>query len=287
MRKREIDRELSAAFPLGRAEIEQLPLEAAEHELIAAILAEPREARGAARSSRRRSRLASRAAGLATAGVVVAAIVLVVFGAGGGSPGSPTRAYGAEQLRLAKISPHILLDPSSWRVAVTESLKALEGWTEFQHGRTIREDVPPEQLAKFRWHSIPLEKRERQVLSHGATIAGTAPVLDTTAQVYSFPRRTHGLIVATALWSQSGRAFEFRSSLPSLAAFERRLGDLERVDKDTWLKALPQPSLAPPFAVHCTDAEGHVTTEILESGDISLIPPTPLGETCKFTVQYR
>jgi hypothetical protein len=254
MKKKEIDAGLSAAYSLSRGRIEELPLDAADHELLLAIMQEPQEASISRSLPRRRARLARRSLSLAAAGAIAAAVFLAVFGAGGGSPGSPTPAYGAEQLRLAKISPHILLDPSNWRVAVTESVKALEGWTEFQHGTELRQDLPPEQVAKFRWHSISLEKRERQILSHGATMVGVAPVLDTTAQVYEFPRRTHGLTVTSALWSQSGRAFEFRTSIPSLPAFERRLGDLERVDKGTWLAALPRPE--PPFGVRCFDADG-------------------------------
>jgi hypothetical protein len=256
MRKRQIDSGLAAAYPLNRATIEELPLGPADHDLLAAIMAEPQEARQGVRAPRRRPRLVRRSASLAAAGAVAAAVFLALFGTGGGSPGSATPAYGAEQLRLAKISPHILLDPSSWRVAVTEVRQALEGWTEFQHGEELRRDPPPEQVAKFRWHSVSLEKREHEIVSHGAEAVGTAPVLDTTAQVYAFPNRTHGLIVAAALWAQSGRAFEFSTSVPSQAAFERRLADLERVDKDAWLAALPRPE--PPFEVRCTDAEGTV-----------------------------
>ncbi len=263
-RKRDIDSGLAAAYPLSREAIEKLPLDTADHELIASIVAEPQEPAVAPREPRRPRRTARRLGGLAVTASAAAAIFLAVFGVGGGTPGTPAPAYGAELLRLAKISPHILLDPSNWRVAVTESLKALEGWTDFQHGATIRDDLPPGQLARFRWHSISLEQRERQVLSHGAEMVGTAPVLDTTAQVYTFPRRTHGLTVATALWSQSGRAFEFRTSVPSVPAFERRLADLERVDKDTWLAALPYPE--PPFEVRCFDADGTpVTKEITQT----------------------
>ena len=158
MSKREIDSALSAAYPLSRTTIQELPLDAADHELLAKIMAEPQEARETVASEAtpatpQRPRLVRRSASLAAAGAFAAAIILAVFGAGGGSPGSPTPAYGAEQLRLAKISPHILLDPSNWRVAVTDTVKALEGWTEFQHGEELRQDPPPEQVAKFRWHS--------------------------------------------------------------------------------------------------------------------------------------
>jgi hypothetical protein len=280
MKKREIDSGLAAAYPLERATIEELPLDSADHELLAAIMAEPQEAGEVVGTPRRRPRLVRRSVSVAAAGAVAAAVFLAAFGTGGGSPGSPTPAYGAEQLRLAKISPHILLDPAHWRVAVTESLKALEGWTEFQHGQELSQAPPPERLAKFRWHVVSLDKRKAWIVSQGAEMVGTAPVLETTAQVYTFPHRTHGLIVATALWSQSGRAFEFRTSVPSQAAFERRLADLERVDKDTWLAALPRPE--PPFEVRCFDADGatvmkEITQTVPSSEDLDI----PDGGICR------
>ncbi len=247
MSKQDIDRGLSAAYPLSRAAIEELPLDAADRELVAAIVAEPGEASVvAAPEPRRRPRVPRRYLGLATAGAVAGTIFLGVIGTGGGTPGIPAPAYGAELLRLAKISPHILLDAPNWQVAFVESRQALEGWTEFRRGEGLEPD--PRRVAKFRWHSISLQKREREVASHGAILAATAPVLSTTAQVYTYPRRVKGakgaFLLATALWSQSGRAFEFRTAVPGLATFERRLAALRRVDKASWLQVL---FLAPQF----------------------------------------
>jgi hypothetical protein len=255
MSKQDIDRGLSGAYPLSRVAIEELPLDAADRELVAAIVAEPGEASVVvAPEPRRRPRVPRRYLGLATAGAVAATVFLGVFGTGGGSPGTPAPAYGAELLRLAKISPHILLDPPNWRVAVTEVRQSLEGWTEFQHGEELRTDPPPQQGAKFRWHSISLQNREQEVVAHGAVETGTAPVLGTSAQVFTYPRRVKGVFLATALWDQRGRAFEFRTSVRDMAAFERRLADLQWVDKDAWLAALPRPE--PPFEVRCFDADG-------------------------------
>jgi hypothetical protein len=263
MRKRDIDRGLSAAYPLSRAAIDELPLDAADRELVAAIVAEPGQEPVVPTSPRRRTRIARRYGGLAAAGAAACTIFLAVFGTGGGSPGTPAPAYGAELLRLAKISPHILLDPSSWRVAVTEVRQALEGWTEFQQGKELRQDPPPQQAAKFRWHSISLQKRTQEVVSHGAVETGIAPVLGTTAQVYTYPRRVKGVLLATALWDQKGRAFEFRTSVPDMATFERRLADLQWVDRDTWLAALPYPE--GPFEVRCTDADGVKKVEVTQT----------------------
>jgi hypothetical protein len=43
-----------------------------------------------------------------------------------------------------------------------------------------------------------------------------------------------------AIWEEGGRLLEFRTSVPSLAAFRERLGWLHRGGVETWLDALPQ-----------------------------------------------
>lgn len=43
----------------------------------------------------------------------------------------------------------------------------------------------------------------------------------------------------TSLWIDNGRVLEFRSSVPDMGTFERRLASLEKVDTTTWLDAMP------------------------------------------------
>src|SRR4029077_15986426 len=105
MRKQNIDRGLASAYPLSRETIEELALGDADRELIASIVAGPRESP----ASRGGSRKVARYAGLFAAGAVACGLLLAVVGTGGGHVGAPAPAYGAELLRLAKISPHILL----------------------------------------------------------------------------------------------------------------------------------------------------------------------------------
>ncbi len=246
MSKQDVDRGLSGAYPLSRAEIDELPLDAADRELVAAIIAEPGEGPAVPTAPRRRVRVPRRYVGLVAAGATAFTIFLAVLGTGGGSPGAPAPAYGAELLRLAKISPHILLDPRSWRVVVIETRKALEGWTVFQLGEGP--EPGPQRVAKLRWHSISPQKRASEVTSHGAATVGTAPVLGTTAEVYTYPSRGKGVFLATALWGQSGRAFEFRTAVPDMATFEGRLAALRRVDQESWLRAVVQASNSNCFA---------------------------------------
>ncbi len=281
IRKRGIDSGLSAAYPLSREAIEDLALDTADRELIASIVAEPQESPVALRGPRQPRLTARRLGGLAVTASAAAAIFLVFFGVGGGAPGSPAPAYGARLLRLAEISPHILLDLPNWRPVVVESGQALEGWTEFERGEVARRDPPPQQVAKFRWHAVSLQKREGEVVSNRAAEAGIAPVLGTSAQVYTYPGRPRGFLLATALWDQGGRAFEFRAAVRDIGEFEQRLAALQRVDKATWLAALPRPE--GPFEIRCYDAKGvqvaHEVTKAEPSYEL-LKELAPMGGTC-------
>jgi hypothetical protein len=240
MRKREIDRALAGAYPLDRAAIAELPLGAAEAELVGQIVAQPQEApavHSASEAAPSHSlRWRTRFAGFAATGAIATAAFLGLTGSGHGPAGTAEPAYAAELVRLAKISPPILFDLPNWRVAVTEVRQADEGFTEFQIG--IKPQTDPQKEAKFRWHSDTLEARARQVTGHGGVEVGTAPVLGTEATVYEYPHGGKDVFELVALWDEGGRAFEFRTSVPDLAAFERRLLALKRVDRDSWLEVV-------------------------------------------------
>ena len=269
MSKREIDTALAAAYPVSRAEIEDLALDAADHELIAAIVAEPQEAPAirpetagdatavshTPKAGAWRSRKTGRYGGLLAAGACAAAIFLIVIGTGGGPASGPAPAYGAELLRMAEISPHILLEEPGWRIVVAEVAHATEGMTDFHRGSGSEDDAGPigshphpQRYARFRWHSTSVAKRTREITAHGGVNAGTAAVLGTTAQVYTYPPRggngaeasagEQSAFEATALWNRGGRAFEFRTTVPDIAAFERRLADLRSVGSGAWLAAI-------------------------------------------------
>lgn len=241
MRKREIDRALAGAYPLDRSAIAKLPLEEAEAELVGQIIAEPQEAAAvhsaaAPSHSPRIPRWRGRFAGFAAASAIATAAFLGLTGSGHGPAGTAEPAYAAELLRAAKISPPILFDLPNWRVAVTEVRQATEGFTEFQIG--IKPQSDPEKQAKFRWHSKSVQARAGQLTAHGAVEVGTAPVLETEATVYEYPHGGKRVFEFVSLWDEGGRAFEFRTAVPGMPAFERRLLALKRVDRDRWLEVV-------------------------------------------------
>ncbi|HEX6666999.1 MAG TPA: hypothetical protein VF081_10445 [Solirubrobacterales bacterium] len=261
MRKREIDRALAGAYPLDRAAIAKLPLEEAEGELVGQIVAEPQEAPALDAASAapiphhsHSPRWRTRFAGLAATCAIATAAFLGLTGSGHGPAGTAEPAYAAELVRLAKISPPILFDLPNWRVAVTEVGQAAEGFTEFQIG--IHEQPDPEKHAKFRWHSRSVQARAGQLTAHGAVEVGTAPVLETEATVYEYPHGGRRAFELVALWDEGGRAFEFRTSVPGMPAFERRLLALERVDRDRWLEVVARDIESAPSKNTWIDEDG-------------------------------
>jgi hypothetical protein len=110
MTRREIDAAIGRANPVRREALEPLPLQAAEHDLLAAIAAHPREP-----EPHRARRRAPRWAPIGLAGAAAAvATGLVLAGAGADPSGRPESAFAADIARMAKTSPVVVID-RSWR----------------------------------------------------------------------------------------------------------------------------------------------------------------------------
>ena len=113
MNRREMEKALGAADPVGRGRLDGLDLEATEADLLADLEAgfsalEPEAARPGARRPRRF------ALALGSAALVVALAVTLVLTGGGSDRPSP--AYGAELVRFAESTPLLLLEGPEWRV---------------------------------------------------------------------------------------------------------------------------------------------------------------------------
>jgi hypothetical protein len=227
MNTREIDTALAAANPVSRATVAELPLDAAEQELLQAIVAEPRRTPDNRRARPRRPRRRQ----LALVGAVLAAagLFLAVVGTGDRTDG-PESAFGAELVRFAESSPLLLLDAPGWTVDYADEQTAREGEMRFTDGATGAADL--------NWRPRPLTEwvRDRAASASRST---TAPVLGTTAKVFQYEGGSPGNRDVTALWVEQGRVLEFRSQVAGLAAFKERLASLRRVDAETWLSALP------------------------------------------------
>lgn len=225
---RNIDAALAAANPLPDRQLRELPLEAAERELMLAVRSEGRAR--IAESPRRRWAL--RFPRLATGAVALAAIiaaVVIVLGGGYGGAGSP--AYAAGLVRLAKASPLVLLDAPGWRVQSVGERPRGHGVMRFRKGAG-----GGVQTAELRWRpgsvdSLPQARAQRPTIA----LAGLSVRARVT--IYGFEGgRTRKLVAA---WSDHGRLLEFSSTGSSLTAFGRQLNSLRRVGATSWLDALP------------------------------------------------
>jgi hypothetical protein len=241
----ELNEALKRANPADLDAVEALRLQRAKRDLFAGIVTEPEESGGNAPvppPRRRRLRLGPSRLVLGGAFGAAAAIV-VILGLALGSAGSPSPAYGAALVRLAKFSPHILLGLPGWKKA--EAAYQVDGRLGSIHfheggkrpvsllGGRIRVFVVPS--AELQWSSGSSPARStRRWRSVGA-----APVLGTQARIYASRRSGRLGREYVAEWAQSGRHLAFRSETSSRGVFERRLGALRLVGRDAWLAALP------------------------------------------------
>jgi hypothetical protein len=204
---------------------------------------------------RRRRRLPRRriAAGLAAAAALAAFVVLAVSAREGDRQGT---AWAAQLVKLAKDSPLLLLDRPGWKVTRADEYdssptKVLEGEMTFTD--------PAGRNADLHWRGGDLATWQKD-RAHGAPLVRQFTVMGHRAQIVRYA----GSDDYAALWADDdGRVLEFRTVAPSLAAYERLLDGLRRVDVDAWLSAMP------PSVIKTAD-RAHVVQEML--GDID-VPP--------------
>jgi hypothetical protein len=277
MNRRETREALAAAnsVPVGRAAGE--PLAATEHALIDAIVHEGREITGLSRprprwSGHHATRLAI---GLGAALVLALATVFVFSNGDGGPEAGPQSAYAAPLVQLAESTPLVLIGEPGWHVEGLQPYSKDEGEMQFYEGNSPPPDELPnpegleggvplpasirQRKAELNWYGpikvsaqehsaagVPYLDTVEEVFkfrvedrANSAEVTTTAPVLGTTAQVFQYEGGSPGDRDITSLWIEGGRVLEFRSSVPDIATFKRRLASLEKVDIATWLDAMP------------------------------------------------
>lgn len=247
MRMREVVAALKAADPVDRRKVERFGEREAEAALLEEILAEPVPIEPERRppTSRRNLRYLAPIA-ISVAGL--AALLLVFWSGEGRSPSGPASAYGARLIRFAESTPRILIGSAGWRVdGVEQAPVGGEGEMGFV---SSRESASEKRTAELNWYPpLPdypsantVEKRFADLVedrAHSAEVRTTAPVIDTTAQVFQYVGGSLGARDIVALWVEDGRVLEFRSVVADMGAFERLLGSLRKVDPTTWLDAMP------------------------------------------------
>lgn len=264
MNTRELEMALAAADPVDPVRLDGLDMETMEADLFADLESErPATSPLVADALPRRH---PRRLAFAFAGVAIAAILLAVVLLAGGTSSHPSRAYGAELVRFAELTPLLLLEGPGWRVEDVFQYRGREG-TEGQMEFLTGKPVPDESLYVHEDGTVtgllPAAVRQRKVeltWRHG-NLAETIhyarrvphphgqhwielPVLGTTAQVdtradFYANLGGPGDRRMVAYWTEDGYVLEMRASVPDQAAFEERLDWLAKVDSQTWLDAMP------------------------------------------------
>ncbi len=267
MNTRELTTALAAADPVDPTRLDWLHLEEMEAELLADLEAgqpatSPFEVDGPRQRHPRRLTLA-------LGGAAIAAIAMLVIILGGGSGDRSTPAYGAELVRFAESTPLLLLEGPGWRVQNVTQYRGrqarggTEGSMEFVTGKpvpyesltmhadgTVSGMLPPsvrQRKVDLAWYRGSLADAVSAAHSwthpHGQRwielpVLGTTAQVDTRAEFYA-NRSAPNDHQMTAYWAEGGYVLEMRAAVPDQAAFEERLGWLEKVSSETWLDAMP------------------------------------------------
>jgi hypothetical protein len=268
MNTRDLGRALTTVDPVDPERLRRLDLEAMEADLLADLEDgfPPLSGEEVGRPRHRAWRPL-----LAGGAVAVAAVVAVVLVLAGGGSGGTSPAYGAELVRFAESTPLLLLEGPDWRVEnVTEhkSRAGNEGQMEFLTGKAVTyrpgliegtvktgERISGLEPAAVRRRKVELrwsdgeslaqaiEGQEGSLHPHGRhftrlPVLGTTAFVDTRAEIF-LNQGGPGDREMVALWTEDGALLTLRAAVPSLAAFEERLGWLTKVESQTWLEAMP------------------------------------------------
>ncbi len=210
---------------------------------------------------------------LAGAGAALAVVVALVLLLAGGGSEAPSRAYAADLVRFAESSPLLLLEGPGWRVqhvSQARTREGTEGSMEFVTGKPIPYEAieirghgdretetgmsPPsvrQRRVELSWYDEGDESLEEAIARQRGSLHPRGrhwvrlPVLDTTAAVdtraeFFANQGGPGDRTMVAFWAEDGRTLSLRAAVPSLAAFEERLGWLTKVSSQEWLEAMPE-----------------------------------------------
>jgi hypothetical protein len=267
-----IDRLVRDAAPYTDDEIRSLPLEGAEAELRAAILAEPRPRPRPRAPRRRRVRL------IPAVAVAAGLLVLVAALPGGDErPGVPSAGPGWAEaaLRVANAVPRLLVGEPGWAVDRADEFSVDQGEMSFRNGKRTLELFWRTAGSYRSWvkDRAMSGRRQADVEVHG-----------TRAVVFLYD---HSRDDYTALWRHGRYTMELRvghpSPLPPLtyARFRALLVSLEEVGVNEWLEAMPANVVVP------ADSQRVVNEMLADMERPRGFDPTPLYSEGAVSDRYQ
>ena len=241
---------LTAANPLTDEGASRLPIDAAEQDMLARIVATGEGPDLAPARPRRagRPRRVLAVAGLAVAVAVPVIVVLALVPTDRRSerPPAPPAAPTRPSKTPANSSPLVLLQEPGWHVWYADEDTTGFGELDFaRDGATIHNGVPSGGGLALNWFPASDTRGYVQDRAAEASIKTTQRVLGATAHVIQYKDGPPGHPSYSAIWTSGTRGFEFRAGAANMRAFKALLARVTRVDEATWLKAMP-PSVVTP-----------------------------------------
>jgi len=235
MSHRDVDRALTRANPIGRADVVRLPLAEAEDGLLGAIVKEPVPPAPVGRRSPRGRRYGGYA--LALVGTATAlAVALVIFASGGGP--APQPAYAEAAVKVAEANPRLLVSAPGWSIKHAYGFEVDSGSMVFgndTHHLTL--DWYP---ARF-YRSYLRDRRKVGALVHSTVLGHRATTVRYHRSVIGEP----GLDYETLFSPWGEVAIGIRGIVASKREYQTILNSLRRVDVSTWLEAMPAEVVQP------------------------------------------
>jgi len=238
----DIDRRIAAANPLAPDRVAALPLPPLEAETLRERDPEPPIAPV---PTRRRRGPAFALAALAAAGALAAVLVLST---GGDVATKRQPEFAAAAVRVAEANPRLLLTAPGWSVKHAYGFEVDSGSMTF-----IKDGLGYERRVDLNWYPARFYDSYLQDRANsGPQVKGELLGFETTT-VHN-PHNTKGADYAT-LFSPEGKvAVEVHAVLDDRRQYEEVLRSLQRVDVDTWLRAMP-PEVVRPAALSATVEE--------------------------------
>jgi hypothetical protein len=216
----ELDRLVARANPIGDEPLARLPVSDAETDLLEEIVSTPAPAGTAIRSRV----IVVLAAAAVAAVVAVGAIVL---------PGRSTSPIQSSPTNVATGKNYeVLLDAPGWTISRANEYDATSGELTFGNG---------DKQMSVTWYPAATYRSYYDDREHGNN-SQQVQVLGQTATMFQY---ANGTDYATMLPPNGATFLEIRADLGSEQVYRDTIGKLRRVDRDTWLAAMPAGIVTP------------------------------------------
>ena len=243
---------LTAINPLTDEAAARLAIDAAEREMLEALLASPDVVVPGPSPRRAPARRRPLLAVLGAAAVAIPVLaVLAVLPLGRDHRTRPTQpaspagraptTHRTPRTRSMAVAPLVLFEAPGWHVWYADEESPLMGELDFARvGARISNGTPAGGGPQLHWYPASEAAGYISDRADSASIKTKLAVLGATAHVVQYTGTVAGQHMYSAIWTRGSRMLEFSGNARDMAGFKAQLAKLRVVDNATWLKALPR-----------------------------------------------